>query len=221
MENSKPLPYGPIHLIWFDVAIVGFILLLTLVFPVINPWIVIAAFLAAYAAGLFLSFLLTDQADYIAAYLVLAPLCVYPHLDIRIAIVVLFGLVGIGLWGIRSYLREFPWNTAWWNKNMIEHLKRDAIKRRIIQWPFPELGPRNLTPLTLGEAAFLVLLISWWIHVIEWIARKEDSSNLFLYPIAILAMVLIRHLRYIGNYRSPITLFGRICTGRIIYHRGI
>lgn len=212
----KPLPCGPVHLSGADAVVLGLLALLTVVFPVESRWTLLVVFLAAYAAGLFVSFCMADQAVYISLYVILAPLSYYLHGTIHLTAIVLAGLVGIGLWGVRSYLAQFPWNTPWWNETLVGRLKRDAVNRQVIQWPFRKLAVRVTASLTLWEGAFIGLLVFWWVHVITWGAAQEGFSVMILYPFAIGLIVLMRLLCYIAGYRPPISLLGRLRTGRLV-----
>ena len=213
---GKTLPHGPIHLFWADAVILGFLALLTLIFPVESLWTLLLAFIAAYVLGLFVSFCLAGQFGFAVLYLILAPLIVYPHLNPHIAILVLICLAVIGLWGVYSYLANFPWNTPWWNGNMIKQLKEDAINRRIIQWPFRELAPRNIFSMDFVNSVLPTVLAFWWIHVIMWLSAMDNALILTFYTFTLIAVILVRTIYYIGKYRPPISLLGRICTGRII-----
>ena len=212
----KPLPRGPVHLSGADAVVLGLLTLLTFVFPVESRWMLLVVFLAAYAAGLFLSFCMADQGVYVTLYVLLAPLSYYPHGNIHITAIVLAGLTGIGLWGVRSYLAQFPWNTPWWNETMVERLKRDAVNRQVIQWPFRQLAVRAKASLTLCEGAFVGLLVFWWVHVVTWGAAPEDFAVMSFYPFAVGLIVLGRLFRYIWDHRPPISLLGRLRTGRLI-----
>ena len=170
------LPKGPVHLFWADAVVVGFIMLLSLFFPV-NDWPALPfIFLIGYNAGLFLSFCMTNQIRFIVLYLLIIPLIAYPHDNGFIAALVVLLITAIGLYGIRCYFIKFPWNTSWWTGNQVELLKREAIGRRVIQWPFCDLRTSSLFS---GGAAFALMmgaLVFWYIHPIDRLSHMSGED---------------------------------------------
>ena len=116
--------------------------------------------------------------------------------------------------GLRQFLRGFPWNTKYWKADTVKELREQAIRQRLIGWPFRYLNIYGTSEISVSGAFILSLLLTWWLHVIRWVVGDPlFFSSLIMLPIGV---ALFRAIIYAGIYRPPISLLGRIFTGRLI-----
>ena len=89
-------------------------------------------------------------------------------------------------------------------------------------WPFDVMGPkREPTSLSLDWAVAFAILAGWWMFVLLQVCRDTDAVVVpagFLF-LSVILLVGNRIIRYLGNYRPPINLWGRIRTFRWIIPR--
>jgi hypothetical protein len=213
---DKPLPRGPVHLIWADLITLGSLTVLAysdFPFFAFAPAI---AFFAVYLVSIFLTFE-GEQGCFVVLCLFLAPFAIYPFANLYIALLVLILLYCICWFGLRQFLRDFPWNTKYWKVETVKELKEQAIKQNVIGWPFRYLNIYEIPGISVFDALLWSLLLTWWLHVIQWVIA--ESFSLFWIGIIALFVVLIRTGAYACEYRPPISLMGRIFTGRLIIPR--
>ena len=213
---DHPLPQGPIHLIWVDLAMLAILYLLAYFnLPSAAP-IPVIGFLAAYLALLLLTFQ-AEQIHIPVIALFLVPFAVYPFRNAYVAILLLLALYALCLWGLRQYLKDFPWNTKYWKADPVQELRKQAIRQRVIGWPFKYLNIYHSLGVSFRTALVLSILVTWWLHVIRWSFDKPYRFSFVLFFITY--VVLFRTFTYAGIYRPPINLWGRIFTGRLIIPR--
>ena len=210
---EKPLPKGPVHLIWAD--------LITLVpltalaysnfsFMILVPLIV---FLCVYLVLICLTFV-AEQASFTVLCLFLAPFAVYPFANLYVAVLVFIVLYIICWVGLRQFLQGFPWNTKYWKADMVKEFREQAISQQVIGWPFKYLNVYETSGISVFGSFVLSLLLTWWLHIIRWIVGNPlFFTGLIMLPICV---ALCRAVIYAGIYRPPISLLGRIFTGRLI-----
>jgi hypothetical protein len=168
--SSKPLPLGPIHLVWQDGVPLLALALLALFEGDLNPLHLLTLFLAVYLAMLALSFRATGQWAF--AYAVafglglVIRLWYYPWLAaVAAALLYLFAYAGL-----RQSLATFPWDVPW-----MDHLGRAMSSRgtanpagddNLLGWPFERLRPKWPTQIVIRtrEAILVSLLAGWWLY---------------------------------------------------------
>ncbi|MBN1437149.1 MAG: hypothetical protein JW936_08740 [Sedimentisphaerales bacterium] len=213
---DKPLPQGPVHLIWVDVVILGVLTLLAysnMPFLAIVP---IVAFLGAYIAMAFLA-LQGDQIVIITLVLFITPFVIYPLRNLYFAAGVLVLLYGFCYVGFYRSFRNFPWNSQYWKGDIVEEFKKQAVRQNVLGWPFKFLNVFDAIGISFWGAFILSLLLTWWLHVIRWCFDKPYNMSLIM--LLAVFMALFRMAVYTCNYRPPISLMGRIFTGRLIIPR--
>lgn len=212
---AKPLPLGPIHLIWVDLLVMTIMTLLAYIEGVFHPALPALAFLAVYLTLLAVS-LQGEQIAFLVAYIVLAPFAIYPHRHASIALVVLVGIYVVLYFGLRQQLKGFPWNTGYWKSDPIEQFRKQALSKGVIGWPARML--RAYEPsisCDLPNALFTSVIVTWWLHVIRWVVDKPYDLRL----LAIITMFVFfgRLLAYrVCGYWPPISFLGRVFTLRWI-----
>jgi hypothetical protein len=215
---EKPLPRGPIHLIWADLITLVPLTILAYSNFSIAALVPLIVFLSVYLIMMCITFV-ADRAFLVILCLFLAPFTIYPFANRYFAVLVLSILYIICWVGLRQFLRAFPWNTKYWKADMVKELREQAIGQRVIGWPFRYLNVYGTYEISVSGAFILSLLLTWWLHVIQWVF---DDSNFFFFFSLILMPIYVLFFRvviYAGIYRPPISLLGRIFTGRLIIPR--
>ncbi len=210
---DKPLPQGPVHLIWVDLVILTFLTLLAyfnLSFAAPVPVII---FLVVYLIMICITFE-AEQGFFAVLFLFLAPFVVYPFANQYVAVLVLIFLYVLCYAGFRRFLRGFPWNTKYWKADTVKELREQAVRQRVIGWPFRFLNVYETHRISVSEAFLLSVLLTWWVHVIRWVICEPYDLGLLV--ILALLVAFFRTLIYAGVHRPPISLLGRIFTGHLI-----
>jgi len=158
--------------------------------------------------------ILTKQNKLLAVLLTILPLSVYPHEHGVISIFVLCIAYGIVWYGTQAYIKQFPWNTSFWNDKYIAHLKEKAFTQKIIQWPWQQLHFEKTSPLNWKTKLVICGLVFWWLHVVVFVIK--DKRFIDIIPPLVGLIILFRFTSYIMGYMPPISLLGRISTGRLI-----
>jgi len=217
--SDKPLPKGPVHLIWTDILFLVVLSLLVYSNDVMLSAVPVVAFLGAYLLGVNATFL-GGPKGFLVTTLFLAPLTFYPHKNVFIAGFVLVSLYLFARVGMYQYFKNFPWNTDYWTADQIKELRRYAIRMNMIGWPFKSLGVFDAPSAALLEAFLLSLLLTWWVHIFLWGVDVPAGEALKItLPFVALLAALIRFIVYKAGRSAPISLFGRIVTGYLIIPR--
>jgi hypothetical protein len=219
--SRKPLPLGPIHLVRQDVVLLALVLLALHGTP-FGRVQVLDAFLLAYLSALSISFWVTGP--WWMAYIVLSilGLAVRSVLCPWFAFATLAVAYGIAMIGIRMALAQFPWPDS----EILNELRRqflvnsDARRKSLLGWPFGQLAsvPDDVK-IPPRDAILAPLLAAWWIYALisnisEGQERLAFPGVLFFY--LTIVVLIVRLVTYLGRYRPPISLWGRIMTGRWI-----
>ena len=210
---EKPLPRGPIHIIWIDLIVLSFLTVLTYHNLSFFACIPVIIFLSVYLLLMCITFE-GKESGFAVLCLFLAPFAIYPFANRYFAVLVLILLYIICWVGLRQFLRDFPWNTKYWKVDIVKELREQAIRHRVIGWPFSILNIYEISSISVFGALLWSLLLTWWLHVIQWVSG--GSFSLFWIVILALTIALFRIAIYSGEYRPPISLLGRIFTGRLI-----
>jgi hypothetical protein len=216
----QPLPKGPIHLIWTDVVAMAAMYLLAYSNVVELAPVPIFVFLAAYLLPLNLTFV-RGHVFFPVVSLFLAPLAFYPRADWLIASLVLVGLYVLAMVGLYQYFKGFPWNTDYWEADTVEELRQSALRQKVIGWPFNFLRVIDAPGVTVRAAFLASLLMVWWVHALA-LARSLPGMDMplaFIIPFASIYIAFFRTGFYTLRYRAPISLLGRLITGRLIIPR--
>jgi hypothetical protein len=155
-----------------------------------------------------------QQVRILVVSLFLAPLAIYPFRNPYVAVTVLVALYVLCYIALQRFLGDFPWNTKYWKADPVQELRKQAIRRRVIGWPFKFLNIYEAPGISVRAALVLTVLLTWWLHVIRWTVDKPYNLGLLVLFACLAASV--RTMTYIGTYWPPISLLGRICTGRLI-----
>lgn len=213
-SSRHQLPKGPIHLYWPDAVILGLMIAAAWICPPEHWLIPLAAFFVSFLAGHCFCMILTKQKTLLAVLLAILPLSIYPHENDAISILVFCIAYGIVWYGTQTYLKQFPWNTSFWNDHYVAHLKEKAFTQKIIQWPWQQLHFEKTSSLDWKTKLVICGLVFWWLHVISYLWDDKDLI-VAIFSCSFL-IIFFRIIRYIMGFMPPISLLGRISTGRLI-----
>lgn len=256
---GKPLPLGPLRLVWEDMIVVAcFVITAALAYSQISIelidksglvpqslYVLIGITLLSFFAGYTLCLLASLKHNEVApvTVLCLAPLIIYPHFNLWIAMIVLLVIYLIVNAAVRRSLSDFPFNRPEWLKDNRTQLLDAARSQGVIRWPFSHIGPRGTREsiMSLPVAVGISAIIAWWLlalihgsvifsevatgftrqELAEAMGQQTDGRPSFeesfwvLWIILCLFLAGARTLIYLIGTLPPISLIGRIGSGRI------
>ncbi len=242
--HRKPLPEGQPNLSWFDFLALGLVTLIayinqaqdgTTFLDHLSPmcWLIpLMVFFGIYNLAMFFAMIATVPSA--AVLLIFMPFVVFPHLNLIIALGVLLIFCAYLHWCHYQYLRGFPWNQPEWKFDPMRQLRKDSVAKLSPSWPYTQLrkipeghdvvdehGNEMGKWITITAWFGMSLLATWWLHVIVWtVAMFDDGVDrgnpllVLLIPIIIIPTISLGI--YCNGLSPPITLFGRMLTGRLI-----
>ena len=223
--SSKPLPLGPIHLVWQDGIPLLAIALLAFLQGDLNPLHLLIFFLAVYLALLALAFWSTGQWAF--AYAVafglglVVRLWYHPWFSAAAA----FMLYPVAYAGLRQSLAKFPWDVPW-----MDDVGRAVSGRgttnpagdeSLLGWPFERLRPKwpRETGISTREALLVSLLAGWWLYAGASLCSDPTARRVIVWMALLWAVGCVavgRFLVYCVGYEAPVSLWGRLWTFRWI-----
>lgn len=217
---AKPLLLGPIHLIWADALGLGVLEIAALR---LEPefWAVpLVAFFTGYLVPLALWFFNTGARRHGYAILFVLGLALLTRhwtwaIGIELAAYV------VGLVGLRRSLEQFPWPLEVYSKIRIETTMvpsdPNLLKDRL-GWPYSRLQPFAIEPAITCETGLLLsLLAAWYVYVIQAVFGNEATQIVAgAYALTLIGTPVGRIVTYLAGIRPPISLLGRLATGRPI-----
>jgi len=233
---DRPLPAGPVHLVWQDAAVVGMLAAIG-AWNHVNALWPVAAFIFVYLGGftLLLAFTRRWGACFILGLLWpslmlpgVAPIARQAPGLPAIAIVIAIACV---IWfGHRQSLKAFPWE-------FIKVPQRSLLDAQIripgpgtasaagtqynIGWPYLVLSPK-VRPPAVSHRTTLALgaLAGWWSFCLIKAASTDPDADMSVVPGVILFFAIIAALTRLVAYGArtapPFNIWGRIATGRIV-----
>jgi len=201
--------------------------------------IVSASFILTYL--LFLTSAIRNESDITSAIAFLLPLTVYPHLNLWIGACVCVLICYLISLGHRKTLRSFPWDSPVWTSTPRDLMLHEMNQQGIIGWPYRQIGPPHTTRRKIEFLKMIRLsaLIGWWMLAIphgfilflskssgheDVMANLTESMNSpdtgaapafrFFWMGFVLLVAGARLFAYLRDTMPPISLLGRIKTGR-------
>lgn len=232
----RPLPFGPVHLVSQDLSLLGVLISIQQFGGVFSPHAVPLAFLVTYTAGIAVATWRTGACGW--AYFVAALLGIPLVLCMRPVESLLAALVAtvIAFIATQVTLARFPWTGPAWVMHGDARSMKEAQERKVselIGWPWNQMAP--VSPrlrIPRFDAISLSLLGGWLFWVVgELFVEIQFGGNRlgnnqragvaqFLMSKGIfwtMMVIVIRRIAiYIYGRRPPLTLFGRMFTGRWI-----
>lgn len=212
-----PLPLGPAVLVWEDLIPIAVTCAeATYALGPYAPLAPLLAFGIAYSMfGGLLSFIRArlSAGIYLLFFGWPGVLLAIPRPMLAMALTAL--LLILNEVGVRRALRKFPWHFR-----VREEGDRIAKQRTGVRWT---LGPHTLpAPIPLAHGLLISAWIGWSVFcatslnpsLSKWGPRS--SSDVGGVTVALVVVALLRWACYCLGYRPPITLWGRLQTGRLI-----
>jgi hypothetical protein len=221
-HSRKSLPLGPIHLVAQDAVVIGMVML-GLHHCTIPLLAVPLAFVFGHLAALLICTWETGPwwTGYTIPFLAgLAALFVQAP---AILVVVATVACVVAYFGINSALAEFPWNTDEKALPIVagkQSAKGRGISTNDLGWPYDRISPKDKCDRVRYRDGILVsLLIGWLLYVVgASIPNAEDGgfvAAMISFAVS-LACPIVRLWIYCWSFWPPITLRGRLATGRWI-----
>jgi hypothetical protein len=173
--SRKPLPMGPVELVWEDGLVVGPLMLLCATQPEPPAVHLLCAFLMAYLLALTLSFVLTREwaLGYATAFAVGVPIWLW-HQPLA-CLAALAAVYLIAYEGLRRVMARFPWEQL-----RMPNLDSTVPLQNIFTPGRPRCGwpyDRMLTEIVDDrgfrriDAVLGCVLVSWWFYVLTSLVR--------------------------------------------------
>ncbi|HEV3339942.1 MAG TPA: hypothetical protein VG125_06285 [Pirellulales bacterium] len=123
---------------------------------------------------------------------------------------------------VRGMLARFPWQLPWyWGKS--PQALGEEVKLRLMGWPLDQLHGRVFDPRTsLLHGTLASLLLGWWLYCADkLITNPPAAAGMMQMGVLIVTVLCLIHrtIRYLIEYRPPISFWGRIWTLRWIIPR--
>lgn len=210
---DKPLPLGPVHLVWQDAIVIGALTAIAGWHAHVNPLLPAGVFGLVYCGGMTL---LLDIASCPAACLLLGFL--WPALMLPVMngwpmaglIVALLAVIWHGyLKSRKSFLR------APRSKKSIWQTEVSIGGMSNVGWPYARLSPKfSSPPVSISASFFISLLIGWWYYCAILCFQFAPMHEVIIIFAAMAA--LFRLLGYCARITPAFNLWGRLVTGRFI-----
>jgi len=215
----QQLPLGPMTLVWQDVLIVGVLTVLVPQFA-FDRLIVPVVFLFAYSvaqAGM-LCRVQTRWPLYVVLFLVGCAVLTLSNIWFEVLIAILTYAAAHA--GIHQLLRRLPFDHADRERLMPVEINRDCPERLVRGWPVPPQSTERWSWCVSHRTAALVGVLVCWLYVcvgyqLQGIPRFSAGMSNAATSIAT-AVALVRIAIYVVGFVPPITLLGRLATGRLI-----
>ena len=220
-----PLPMGPVFLAWQDALLVLALAALAQFHAHVDPLMVLSCFLGGYVAGGMLVITLAIKWEWLLLVL-LGPALVFVRANpaaLALGIIVLTLLVTLGL---RRSLIGYSWPLESARKDRTHKDTDIGIGTNAnAGWPFSYVGPSvSLQVIPWSEMLLAAVIAGWWMFcgtsMLDLPASRETYEALGNAPwLVVPAVAVLRLLLYIHCQFPPISLLGRLATGRWIIPR--
>lgn len=223
---GQPLPAGPIHLTVQDAIILA--LMCTMVIDHgVSPWRIPFVFLISYLTFLVLT--LPATGSWQQAYLVGfgLGLVVYLGRQPPAAVIAALAVYAVGYVGLLRSLARFPWNLSpEWDQFLTSSMGAQNLNEMLqppqLGWPFDSVSPaRPACGIGYADSVLVSLLLAWWTWVLISMPPSPRMQNAMMFIAVQLAIAggLVRLGIYCSKHHAPISLWGRLWTGRWIVPR--
>ncbi len=230
--NRKRLPFLPVEMVWEDVVVVGWFILLAKTLPVsIAPWLVVA-WLTANLVILGWSFFLTRTTGF--CYLTALGLG-FAVLWIRqpyVSLAILAATYVVAYEGLKRGLDAFPWEPRKL-PNLSTNVQITDLSSDVHGlvgssghggWPYERMLGQVIDPrgISRPDAILITLLAMFWLYVLSSLLPNHLDRAVpaaFVFMIVSWAAPLIRLGIYTSGYENPLSPLGRIATFRLVIPR--
>lgn len=231
---DRPLPAGPVHVVWQDAAVVG-VLTAIGAWHHVNPLVPVAVFILVYLAGF--TWLLALTRRWIPCFILgfLWPSLILPGVPGMTLpmLCILAAIVSVIWYGHQQSLKAFPWDFI---KVLQRYPQRPVLDTQIqvqglgtpsaagtqyeLGWPYLVLSPK-LRPPAVSQRTNLALgtLAGWWSFCLIKAFAIEPADIGSASGVILVFTILAAFVRlgiYASGISTPFNIFGRIATGRIV-----
>ena len=230
-KTGRPLPLGPVHLVWQDAAVVGVLTAIAAWHAHMDPALPVGVFGFVYLTGmtLLLAFTRTWTACLVLGFLWPAPML--PGMDGLPTIGLITALVVVIWLGHRKSLRAFPWHLLA-NSNRPVGPTGDSVLHTEIRiaglsgtpaadapsnvgWPYLALSPKvQCHSISIATGFFISVLAGWWAYCAIARFQIEPVPGLILFFAVVAAVV--RLAIYCSGMAPPFNVWGRTVSGRLV-----
>src|ERR1043166_1462235 len=213
---DKPLPGGPAHIVWQDMAVIGALTLFAGLHPKVNPIWPALVFALVYLVAMTLLLAATRQRTHFLILGFLWPALFLPAMRGWPQGVLSLALLGIIWHGHRATLRAFPWEFP--GGGSIWQIPAPALgveKVQRIGWPYKELSVKvGFKPTSLTTCFFISILFGWWTFCIMAAGGIPSVSGAIL----VLAIVVAtgRLLLYLSPVGPSFNVWGRLAAKQFV-----
>jgi hypothetical protein len=197
-----------VHPVLQDVLIVAALAALAYARGVIDPLLVPAVALGAFALLSLPTLLDAKRYPEIIAMFWVGPLAFLARGQPRWELPIAAALFAIGLLGTNRVLARLPWRPD----------EPSTSAKVPTGWPFARLGDPGPNRAVPGAGLFAGLLVGWWVFALARVVELDgpvDASYMARIACAAGAVLaMIRFGVYANGYRPPIGLLGRVLAGR-------
>jgi hypothetical protein len=221
--SRKPLPLGPIELVWEDGLVLGPLMLLSLTQPVPRPLSLLCTFLLTYLLALTLGSWLTRDVVYGYATAFALGVPVWLWYQSRACLAALAGTYLIARAGLGRTLARFPWE----QRKLLHPGGRIELfvpAREACGWPHDRMMAEVVDDRRIRrtDAILSTMLASWWFYATVSLITEpgaREMISIFGFVLAISIAPVARLMVYTQGYRSPQGPWARIMTFRWIIPR--
>jgi hypothetical protein len=226
-NSRKPLPLGPVHLVWQDGVVLLVMALLAYVqAPDLNPLQLLTTFLVAYLTALAVNFRPVRQwaLFYGVAFGLGLVVRLWHHPWAAAAIAVL--LYPLAYAGLRRSLASLPWDLSWqeeiYRKLSAQRKGSLSGEADTLGWPFERLRPKApiwTSGILTRDAILASILAGWWLYAVaslpaDPIVRRGIALAVHIGAVGLLSSLLL--FAYCTGNMPPISFWGRLWTFRWI-----
>ncbi len=223
--SAKPLPMGPIHLVWQDVAIVSLVYGLACVRSTEEvSFSVVKVFMTCYLIALGTAHYWTGKKVWAyATFFASCFLIAFWRDDWRLFSFAAAVTYAIAFFGLRVSLAAWPWEDVKSLQKTFQNISainnRDQKDPKLLGWPYDRLAPPKSEEVdTPWDVIYVMgILLAAWMFVVYHYLRFDmpDRGYLVLYGYMV-SGIIGRVCAYCNGYAPPINFWGRILTFRWI-----
>jgi hypothetical protein len=223
---AQPLPLGPVQLVWRDAIPMAALALLAHFHAGLDPTIPLAFAVFVYLLVLSVILLKTGAIPFAVALISGLPVMAMLVEQPVWALIAGATLYGVAEAGLRRSLQAFPWREEEAPTGLPT---RKALTGLPLGWPLDRIAPKPLAPSGSQLARWVgAVLFAWWVYTALHLARLPDdgeAASMLLRDLSIVSLLVglmvggLRALAYTFGHAPPISLAGRILTGRLIIPR--
>ena len=221
---GKPLPLGPMHLVWQDLAVIAILTLIASWRGHVNPALPAMVFGVVYLSVMTILLPFLRQWSASVALGFLWPALALPEIKIETVAGIFVAIAGVIWLGHWKSLRAFPWDTGadmqrrngsiWQTEIRMEPVTAVGAPANV-GWPFTVLGPKSQGfSISTRTAFWLSALFGWWSFCLMRFFQTEPFPEIIL--VLAIPLGLMRFVIYCSGVLPPFNVWGRIVSGRLL-----